>query len=135
MPGNHPGPWQLQYPGSLFSDLSAYTTAALGRPTDFSAVDRPFSSLFSNPMFMNVGGQLQDPGQVTQMAGPSWLAARGGTAAQDIQNRMDLAGLGTAFAGDIGQMSNEQIMLEALRKRMEASGGGLFSGLLGSMLK
>ena len=114
------------------SENQVKRSAELGLQTgpDFTDITKAFTAMTSNPGLIARGGAWVDPMQAQQDATGGYLSARGQIAGNWLNNRSALAGVESASASDIGQIS---AMIPELQTSALGEQSGLF-GLLGGLL-
>jgi hypothetical protein len=111
--------------------LQQYADTALRTAPDFSATDKAYSSLMSNPSLFARGGSFVDPSQAQQDAGSGYLQSRGQIGQDFLSNQSNLAGVAAGAGGALGQVSAMQTLLNAMNKN---SNTNAFSAIMGGLL-
>ena len=121
------GPGDITYPEHITVGLGKYLQSAMNQQPDFSGINQMFANMGTTGPFVR-GGTFYNPEQAKELATPSYLAARGNIAQNDISNMFNLANLAMLTGQSRGQMA--AMIPELQAQQVQLGSTGLFGGLL-----
>lgn len=108
-----------------------FADEALRTAPDFTAADKAYSRLMSNPTLFARGGSFVDPMQAQQFAGKGFLQSRGQTEGDFLQNQNRLAQVSAGAGSSLANIVSDISSLNALQTSGQ---GGLYGQLMGGLL-
>ena len=123
------GPGDITYPEHITVGLGKYLQSAMNQQPDFSGINQMFANMGTTGPFVR-GGTFYNPEQAKELATPSYLAARGNIAQNDISNMFNLANLAMGTGTARGNIAAMMPALQAAQIRANMAGtSSLFGGL------